>query len=233
MFRMGFMMFLLSVSLLVVAESGGQLNKKAVLDNAALTPHQRVSQSTVLLLNAINDAQGYFTKEPGRFYREVEAVLDPLIDFPNFTRSVMGSFGSRDYYKSLSKHQRQQYRVNYKRFIEVFRQGLITTYAKGLLAFNGQNIAVLPASEKDAALIVAGNSVEVHQEIRGADKTYKIDYKMRPDKQNRWVVRNVTIEGINVGQLYRNQFIAAMAKSENDFAKVIDGWVLKKRPVIK
>jgi phospholipid transport system substrate-binding protein len=50
---------------------------------------------------------------------------------------------------------------------------------------------------------------------------------MRPNKAGDWLVRNVTIDSVNVGQLYQNQFLAAMKKQNNNFSKVIDNWVIE------
>ena len=50
---------------------------------------------------------------------------------------------------------------------------------------------------------------------------------MRPNKNGVWLLRNVSIESINVGQLYRNQFASAMNKNQGNFAAVIDGWVVE------
>jgi phospholipid transport system substrate-binding protein len=39
-----------------------------------------------------------------------------------------------------------------------------------------------------------------------------------------WLLRNVIINGINVGKLFRDQFADAMQRNGNDLNKTIDGW---------
>ena len=39
-----------------------------------------------------------------------------------------------------------------------------------------------------------------------------------------WKVRNVIINGINVGKLFRDQFADAMQRNGNDLDKTINGW---------
>ena len=39
-----------------------------------------------------------------------------------------------------------------------------------------------------------------------------------------WKVRNVIINGINIGKLFRDQFADAMQRNGNDLDKTIDGW---------
>ncbi|MDN5534893.1 ABC transporter substrate-binding protein, partial [Pseudomonas sp.] len=39
-----------------------------------------------------------------------------------------------------------------------------------------------------------------------------------------WKVRNVIVNGINIGKLFRDQFADAMQRNGNDLDKTIDGW---------
>lgn len=39
-----------------------------------------------------------------------------------------------------------------------------------------------------------------------------------------WKVRNVIINGINIGKLFRDQFADAMQHNGNDLDKTINGW---------
>ncbi len=189
-------------------------------------PHQRIEKTTASLLALIEEAKTYFDKDPDRFYRELTTIIDPLVDFKSFTRSVMGDYGTRAYYSSLNKEQKTQYKKDYQRFIGRFKAGLVNTYGKGLLAFGGQKIQVVAPDAEAQKAIAAKKSVTVKQEIQGSEKTYTLEYKMRPSKQGEWLLRNVSIEGINIGQLYRNQFMSAMDANKGDFAAVIDNWVV-------
>ena len=51
-----------------------------------------------------------------------------------------------------------------------------------------------------------------------------------------WKVRNVIVEGINIGLLFRDQFAQAMKANRNDLDAVIDNWgsvVAKSRETVK
>ena len=196
-------------------------------------PHERIASTTQQLLLLIEQADGYFDEDPDRYYRELNTIVDPLVDFKSFTRSVMGDYGTKAYYKSLNKEQRAQYKKDYHRFVGRFQEGLINTYGKGLLAFNGQKIVVEPADDEALKKIAARQSVDVLQKIEGAEKTYTVTYKMRPNKKGVWLLRNVSIESINVGQLYRNQFASAMNKHKGNFSAVIDTWVVDAKDIEK
>ena len=52
---------------------------------------------------------------------------------------------------------------------------------------------------------------------------YPVSYTL--EKINgEWRVRNVIINGINIGKLFRDQFADAMQQNGNDLDKTIDGW---------
>jgi phospholipid transport system substrate-binding protein len=52
---------------------------------------------------------------------------------------------------------------------------------------------------------------------------YPVTYTMaRIDGQ--WKVRNVIVEGINIGLLFRDQFAQAMQTQRGDMDAVIDNW---------
>ena len=194
------------------------------------TPHQTVEATTTTVLKVISDGKSYFDKEPDRFYGEVRSVLDPIVDFDGFSRSVMGRYGGPQYFRSLkTPEEKKRYVEQVKRFSDTFKNGLVRTYGKGLLAFDGQKIEVVAPREGDIARIKQGAAVDVTQLIYGsADAPYVIKYKMRLDKKSsEWKLRNVTIEDINVGQVYRSQFESAVKKYKGDIDKVIDTWTVE------
>lgn len=194
------------------------------------TPHQVVEATTQTVLKVIQDGKIYFDKEPDRFYREVEGVLGPIVDFDGFSRSVMGRYGGPQYFRGLkTPEEKKHYAEQVKRFSDTFKNGLVRTYGKGLLTFEGQKIEVVPPRQGDIDRVKKGTPVDVTQQIHGsADAPYVVRYKMRPDsKTKEWKLRNVTIEDINVGQVYRSQFESAAKKYNGDLDKVIDSWTVE------
>lgn len=194
-------------------------------------PYEVVAGTTQALMEVIEEARGYSDKEPERFEREVKELMDEVIDFQSFARGVMGRYGSRGYYQSLkSDAEKAQFRDQVIRFTETFKDGLINTYAKGLLTFNGNRIEVLPLA-KDADL---SGSVAVRQRIYGErPEPYQVLYTLRKDSDGKWKVRNVIIEGLNVGELYQNQFAADARSYNGDIGKVIDNWSVTPQEVME
>lgn len=186
-------------------------------------PDRLVEQTTEEVLGIIKEAQGYYEQDPERFYQEVQSVLGRVVDFDSFARGVMGKYAGKDYYLSLSAEGREQLKQQVDRFSGVFRDGLVQTYAKGLLAFNGNKTEVLPVAEDD---VVTGKVTVVQQIYGDRDTPYEVMYLLRKDKQGQWKFRNVTIDAVNLGQVYRSQFYSAVKQYDGDIDKVIDNWAL-------
>lgn len=209
---------LLSALLLTLISS-----PNAQADAALPEPYQLVQQTTEQVLAIIRDGKSYYDKDPAKFNRQVETVLNKVVDFDAFARGVMGPYAGQQRYQTLKTEQEKTvFRARIQSFSDTFKQGLIETYAKGLLKFDGQKIETLPPRKGDD---VASGNVAVLQNIYGAaDKPYVIQYTMKRNREGIWKLQNVIIEGINLGQTYRSQFAAAADQHRGDLDKVIATW---------
>jgi phospholipid transport system substrate-binding protein len=167
-----------------------------------------IQQASDDLIKVINDGKGYFASDPERFYDQVYNVLNPVVDFESFARGVMAVNARR-----ATPEQR-------KRFEETFKRGLVRTYGKALLDFDQEKIVVLPEDKPARDPQKPTVRMEVHTKT---GKVYPVDYAMAKGADGQWRMRNIVINGINIGLTYRNQFAASM-KAEGDIDKVIDGW---------
>jgi phospholipid transport system substrate-binding protein len=183
--------------------------------------HDIVRDASERVMQVVEAAHEYADEDPERYYEAVHEVLDPVIDFRGFARSVMGRYASRDYYQSLDEAGREELRQQLKSFTSVMRKGLVRTYGKGLLAFSGSRIEVSKPSANEAG----ESRVSVRQLIfSDATQPYVVMYQMGRNKAGEWKLRNVIIETVNLGEIYRNQFQAAARKHNGDLNAVIDNW---------
>ena len=175
----------------------------------AETAEEAVQMATEEVLALIQAGQAYAEEDPERIYVEVEALLAPLIDFPRFARNVMGAYG-----RGASDEQRD-------RFAESFKWSLVRTYSLALTEFHEGEVNVLPPRKPPRD----PSKVNVMQEIKYQGKVYQVVYLMRRGDAG-WRVRNMIIEGVNIGLNYKSQFAAAMKDPENDgdLDRVIDAW---------
>jgi len=180
-------------------------------DPAARTPEQQVRKASDEVLALIEQSRGYAKEEPERFFREVERLLRPVVDFDSFARSVMAV-----HYRDASDAQRE-------RFADTFRWGLVRTYALALTEFNDGEVVVVPPDRPPRS----ERRRTVKMEIRtSAGEVYPVLYSMGLDKDGVWRVRNIIVNGINMGLTYRSQFASAMNDQQygGDMDKVIDAW---------
>ncbi|MBP6723548.1 MAG: ABC transporter substrate-binding protein [Halioglobus sp.] len=185
------------------------------------SPHEVVNEATQDVMAAVVEAGAYVDKDPERYYQQVQAILDPVIDFRGFARSVMGPYASSERYRSLDAAGQTLLREQLDRFTEVMRLGLVRTYSKGLLAYGGSRIEVMAAADQDSA----ANKASVKQLVySGQPEPYVLIYQMGRASSGEWQLRNIVIEGVNLGEIYRNQFEASARKHNGDLNAVIDSW---------
>lgn len=183
--------------------------------------YEVVQDATQQVMQVVVDANGYAEEDPERYYQELQAILDPVIDFRGFARSVMGPYASSERYRSLDEAGRAQLRDQLDRFTEVMRVGLVRTYGKGLLAFGGSRIEVVQPPAEDSGK----SRVAVRQLVYSEEPDpYVLQYQMGRNSAGAWKLRNIIIESVNLGEIYRNQFQAAARKHEGDLDSVIANW---------
>lgn len=212
--------FSLAVCFLILALG---VHAQQVAPDAAenLSAHQVVSSATERVMAAVSEAADYVDEDPQRYYDRVQSILDPVIDFRGFARGVMGSYASSERYRSLDDDGREQLRAQLDQFSEVMRIGLVKTYSKGLLAFGGSRIEITePTPGEDVSSRAA-----VQQLIYSDNATpYVVMYQMGRGKSGQWKLRNMIIESVNLGEIYKNQFQSAARKHDGDLDIVIANW---------
>jgi phospholipid transport system substrate-binding protein len=171
--------------------------------------HETIQNVTTKLIATIETSRDTYKTNPDQFFKSVEDIMSPAIDFDKITRGVMG----KKYYSEATPEQRA-------RFITTFKNGLIQTYAKGLVEFNNHKIEVLPPNEN----VTGKNKVVVKQKIYGQDAIYPVSYSMGLSDDGKWRLFNVTINGINLGLTFKNQFVQYMKDYKGDIEKVISNW---------
>ena len=183
--------------------------------------HEVVEDATQRVMTVVAEASEYADEDPERYYRQVQEILDPVIDFRGFARSVMGPYATSERYRSLDEAGQARLRAQLDEFTEVMRLGLVRTYSKGLLAYSGSRIEVFAISDEEEA---SGRAAVRQLIYSGQAEPYVLLYQMGRDKSGQWLLRNVIIESVNLGEIYRSQFEAAARKYDGDLDAVIANW---------
>lgn len=175
---------------------------------AAPAAHEVVQQTTTELLADLKANKEQYRSDPAAFYAALNRILGPVVDVDGISRGVM-----------TVRFSRQATPEQMTRFQENFKRSLMQFYGNALLEYNNQDIRVLPVSGQQDPQRTA-----VNMEIKdGNGALYPLSYTM-VSQDGTWKMRNVIINGINVGKLFRDQFAQSMQNNGNDLNKVIDTW---------
>ena len=174
---------------------------------AAQTPHDVIQGTTTELLGDLKANKEQYKSNPGAFYDALNRILGPVVDADGISRSIM----TVKYSRKASPEQMQRFQENFKRSLMQF-------YGNALLEYNNQGIIVDPAKADD------GKRASVGMKVTGNNgAVYPVQYTLE-NLGGEWKVRNVIVNGINVGKLFRDQFADAMQRNGNNLDKTIDGW---------
>ena len=137
----------------------------------------------------------------------MEVVLGPVIDFDSIAKGVMAKF-----YRQASAKQIEDFSV-------AFKHSLLSTYSRALVALRINNFKIQPNPSSSSK--PGRQKVWVKVYANGA--AYDINYAMKKRQQG-WMVTNVTLDGINLGLAFRQQFAGAMAQNKGNMDDVIAFW---------
>ncbi|MGY2376986.1 MlaC/ttg2D family ABC transporter substrate-binding protein [Pseudomonas sp. SDO524_S393] len=178
-----------------------------LMASAADSAHDLVQDTTNKMLSDLTANKEQYKQDPSKFYDALNTIVGPVVDAEGISRSIM-----------TVKYSRKATPEQMQRFQENFKRGLFQFYGNALLEYNNQGITVDPAKDE------SGDRTSVGMTVKGNNgAVYPVQYTL--EKVNgEWKLRNVIINGINIGKLFRDQFADAMQRNGNDLDKTINGW---------
>ena len=171
-------------------------------------PYQKIESVSQQLVEIIGAHQKEYPKNEKQYFDAISNLMNGLVDFRYIAKKVMGP------YRAMATQQQIAL------FAQIFRQGLIETYSRGLINYKDQKIVLVeqkPLKKGQRTLIVK-------QEIRSSGNVFPLRYFMARKKTGEWMEINMSISGINLRDIFSNQFLQAAQKSKGDLDIVITGW---------
>jgi len=150
-----------------------------------------------------------FETNPEIFLKEMDVVLSEIVDFRLIAARVMGKYG-----RKASKSQK-------KRFVEVFKKSLYSTYTKTLVESGVSKINVTKAKLNSRSDKKATVDLDV---ISDNGTVFPVIYSMHKTKDDKWLLENVIVFGVNVGLAFRDRFELQYRKNKGDIDLVIENW---------
>ncbi|MGN7440785.1 MlaC/ttg2D family ABC transporter substrate-binding protein [Pseudomonas lactis] len=178
-----------------------------MMANAAGSAHDLVQDTTSKMLADLKANKEQYKQDPSQFYKALDAIVGPVVDAEGISKSIM-----------TVKYSRKATPAQMQTFQENFKKGLFQFYGNALLEYNNQGIIVDPVKDE------SGDRAEVGMKVSGSNgAVYPVSYTLTKIN-GEWKLRNVIINGINIGKLFRDQFADAMQRNGNDLDKTINGW---------
>ena len=172
------------------------------------TPHELIEEVTEVLFDVVQKYNGG-SDNAEQYYDEIQGILEPVVDFEFIAKAVMGS------------HRSDASDEQVETFVQVFKRGLVTTYAKGIANYVDSEISIRPPSED----VEDKRRVSVDQEVKHDGSTYRLSYTMAKNRSGEWKLINLVLDGVILGRSFRSQFGQAAKKYSGDLDKVIDNWL--------
>ncbi|MHC8370289.1 MlaC/ttg2D family ABC transporter substrate-binding protein [Pseudomonas sp. MDT1-85] len=180
-----------------------------LMANAVASPsaHELVQDTTNRLLADLSAHKEKYKQDPQDFYTALNTIVGPVVDAEGISKSIM-----------TVKYSRKATPEQMQKFVENFKRGLFQFYGNALLEYDNESITVDPAKDE------SGDRTSVGMRVKSSSGAiYPVSYTL--EKINgEWKLRNVIINGINIGKLFRDQFADAMQRNGNDLDKTINGW---------
>ena len=153
-------------------------------------PQALIKTSSDRMQKALKENKTTIEKNPSFVYGLVDKILLPNFDFSKMSKLALG------------KNWRKATTAQRERFVGEFRLLLVRTYSTAMLEFIDGDIVFLPFRGD-----LAKKKVKVKMEIARLDgPTIPMALSMYHNKQKKWMVYDVKIDGISLVTNYRSTF---------------------------
>lgn len=172
--------------------------------------HEVVQAVTDDMMGIIKNGEKALAKDPDAYFLNIRKTLEPNVAFDFIARGVMAN-----YWKQASADQQA-------RFVDTFTDSMVRTLGKGMANYSDLNIETKKPQDTNPNAM----RVTVVQDVKGGDKVNTVTYTMqRKGKEAPWVVTNVTLNGVNLGMSFRDQFVQGVRQNGGDIDKAINNWL--------
>lgn len=120
----------------------------------------------------------------------IEKHLLPEVDMEYMTKRILG----KTHWTAATDSQRATFT---KEFVGL----LLNSYAKGMASYNGQKI-----SYEETAYSKSRKTANIRSTIQTDDSPILIDYRLKIQPDESWLITDVIIEGVSMAKSYAKQY---------------------------
>lgn len=121
----------------------------------------------------------------------IETYLLPEVDTTYMSKRILG----KKYWTEATEAQRTT-------FTNEFVGLLLNSYAKGLASYDGQ-----PITYEDTQFSKSGKTANVRSKVQPSEgEAIIIDYRLKVQPDEKWLITDVIIEGVSMAKSYANQY---------------------------
>lgn len=183
------------------AMAADTVDSTAVEDDPAVLV-DRLARSMLAMVERERDG---YSERPTVLRERIAATLAPRVDYDRIVRGVIGQY--RD---AMDDAQIEQFR-------KVFEHSLVRLYTDALVSLGAETVTV-------GSSTVNGNRASVSMQVTTEQgEQFNLIYSLG-DSGAGWQVRNIVVDGINLGLTYRNQFASLVTTHEGRFDEVVANW---------
>lgn len=168
-------------------------------------PTEMVSVLSTELIKAMNEQRAELESSPEKVKAFAGIYVLPYIDTAKMARYVMG------------KHWRTATEAQQSEFMAAFSNTLIRSYSQSLLKLNIESVKVINAQEEQPGRVTVP-SVVVQADGNKTDVIYRA---YLDKKSKKWMLYDVSIEGISMLLNYRKSYDSEFSKQGID-AVIVD-----------
>jgi len=171
---------------------------------------EQIADNTERLVAKLEQERQTYYSDPAKFYGTMEQALTDVVDFRRIAARVMGR-----YRRDASDTQKT-------RFIKTFKRSLFDAYGKTLVESGDIGITVQNAEINPSRPDKARVDLEI---VTSSGSRYPVIYNMyKNDKQQKWLLENVIVNGVNIGLAFRDRFQQQYEQNNGNLDKVIAQW---------
>ena len=170
-----------------------------------------VRDNTLTLVDRLDDIRTLYGEDREGFYTKMDEALGEFVAFRRVAARVMG------------RYARQTTREERDEFVHAFRRSLYDAYGGAAASVSSSDFELrveeVAINPRDSDRATANLKIITHEGDR-----YGIAYSMYRSDDDRWLVENIIVEGVNIGLAFRDHFNQQIRKYDGDVQKVISNW---------